>query len=168
MSAADPKPAPPRLPVLGWAAFRGARDAASPSILDSRYLVYTTSGRAAIALALRFLGVGRGDRVLVPSYNCPTMVAPVLRLGAKPVFFPLTAQGGPALDRLEHVGLDGVRAILVAHYFGLPQPFAAVRAFCDAHGIALIEDCAHMFFGTVDGSPVGSWGDLAIASLRSE
>jgi dTDP-4-amino-4,6-dideoxygalactose transaminase len=66
---------------------------------------------------------------------------------------------------LESVGLDGVRAILVPHYFGLPQPLGLVRAFCDAHGIALIEDCAHMFFGFVEGSPVGTWGDLAIASL---
>jgi len=40
-----------------------------------------------------------------------------------------------------------------------------MRAFCDAHRIALIEDCAHSFFGMSEGTPVGSWGDLAVASL---
>ena len=55
--------------------------------------------------------------------------------------------------------------MLVAHFFGRPQPMARLREFCDARGIALIEDCAHAFFGTVDGRPVGQWGDTAIASL---
>ena len=55
--------------------------------------------------------------------------------------------------------------MLVPHYFGLPQPMSAVRAFCTARGIDLIEDCAHAFFGVSDGAPVGSWGDVAIASL---
>jgi len=52
----------------------------------------------------------------------------------------------------------------VAHYFGFPQPLSELRALCDATHIALIEDCAHAFFGAVDGRPVGTWGDVAIAS----
>src|SRR5438309_4000555 len=40
-----------------------------------------------------------------------------------------------------------------------------LRAFCDGHGIALIEDCAHAFFGVCEGVAVGSWGHIAIASL---
>ena len=155
----------PRLPVLGWATFRGRRDAEVPSVSDSPHVVYTTSGRAAILLALRILGFKAGDRVLVPTYHCPTMISPVVRLGAEPVFFPVTASGAPALDYLERQDLSGVRAMLVAHYFGLAQPMSQVRAFCDARGIALIEDCAHAFFGTSEGRPVGCWGDLAIASL---
>jgi dTDP-4-amino-4,6-dideoxygalactose transaminase len=127
--------------------------------------VYTTSGRAAIALALRVLALKTGERVLVPTYHCPTMIAPVTRLGADPVFFPVTATGAPALDMLEGRDLRGVRAMLVAHYFGLPQQLSRVRDFCDARGIALIEDCAHAFFGRSEGRPIGTWGDLAIASL---
>ena len=61
--------------------------------------------------------------------------------------------------------MQGVRAMIAAHYFGLPQPMAAIRGFCDQHGIALIEDCAHALFGMSDGRPVGRWGDYAIASL---
>jgi dTDP-4-amino-4,6-dideoxygalactose transaminase len=41
---------------------------------------------------------------------------------------------------------------------------SAIRAFCDAHGLALVEDCAHCFFGEHAGRPVGSFGDYAIAS----
>ena len=137
----------------------------APSILDRKDICFTTSGRAAIALALRALGIGRGERVLVPTYHCPTMVAPIVAVGAEPVFFPIDATGAPIVDGLQDDRMQGVRAMIVAHYFGLPQPMAKVRRFCDERGIALIEDCAHALFGESDGLPVGRWGDFAIASL---
>jgi perosamine synthetase len=155
----------PRLPVLGWSAFSGPRRSTIPSILDRDDICFTTSGRAAIALALRALRIGRGDRVLVPTYHCPTMVAPIVAVGAEPVFFPIDATGAPIVDGLHDDRMRGVRAMIAAHYFGLPQPMAAVRRFCDERGIALIEDCAHALFGQSDERPVGRWGDFAIASL---
>ena len=74
------------------------------------------------------------------------MIAPVERLAAIPLFYPITLGGGPDMDFLN--ALDGrpVRAILVAHLFGLPISLTEVRAFCSERGIGLIEDCAHCFF----------------------
>ncbi len=155
----------PRLPLFGWSAFAGERDARLPCVLDQPRVVFTSSGRMAIALALRDLGVGKGDRVLVPTYHCPTMIAPVVAAGATPLFFPLDAAGAPRLDDIVKWDLKGVRAMIAAHYFGLPQPMAWIRRFCDDHGIALIEDCAHAMFGEADGRPIGSHGHYAIASL---
>lgn len=155
----------PRLPSLGWHALRSDRSLSLPAVLDHPRRLLTTSGRAAIALALRCLQIGPGDRVLVPTYHCPTMIAPITACGAQPVFFPITAEGNADIGWLESADLTGVRAIIAAHYFGLPLHFATLRAFCDAHGIALIEDCAHALFGRCDGVAIGSWGDLAIASL---
>jgi len=155
----------PRLPVLGWSAFAGERAAPTRGVLSNPYRRYTTSGRAAIALALRVLGIGSGDKVLVPTYHCPTMITPVVRTGAQPMFYPITASGEVDLGWLQRAALAGVRVMLATHYFGIPQPMSGVRAFCDAHRLALIEDCAHAFFGMSEGAPVGSWGDFAIASL---
>ena len=155
----------PRLPVLGWAAFSGERAAPTPGVLSARHRRYTTSGRAAIALALRVLEIRPGDKVLVPTYHCPTMIAPVAQSGAEPMFYPITASGGADLEWLQRAALAGTRAILATHYFGFPQPMSRLRAFCDAHRIALIEDCAHAFFGVSEGLAVGSRGDVAIASL---
>jgi len=151
--------------VLGWAAFHGSSRIPVPSVLEVGNVLLTTSGRAAIALALQAVGLRPGDRVLVPSYHCPTMIAPVVNTGAEPVFFPVTKSGGPALSRIVREDLDRVRAMIVAHYFGIPQPLAEVRRFCDERKIALIEDCAHALFGTSGGQPIGTWGDFAIASL---
>ncbi len=160
-----PHAVPPRLPVMGWQTFQGPRDAALPSLLTHPRHQLTTSGRAAILLALECVGVGPDDVVLVPSYHCPTMVAPVLTLGAQAVFYPIDAQGAPRLDWLQAHAPVRAKAMLATHYFGLPQPMDANRAWCDARGIALIEDCAHAMFGRSGSRPVGGWGDVAIASL---
>lgn len=155
----------PRLPVLGWSAFSGERAAPLPGIMDARYRRFTTSGRAAIAVALRFLGIRPGDKVLVPTYHCPTMIAPVARSGAQPVFYPVTATGSVDLNWLRRRAPSGVRALLATHYFGIPQPMSELRAFCNVERIALIEDCAHACFGVSEGAALGSWGEVAIASL---
>ena len=155
----------PRLPVFGWQAFGGARDADTPCMLSLPAMHFTTSGRASILLALKVLDVGPGHAVLLPTYHCPTMVAPATDRGAVPRFYPIDDQGTPRLDWLDTQDLRGVRAMLVAHYFGLPQPMARLRAWCDARGIALIEDCAHALFGCSGERPIGAWGDVAIGSL---
>lgn len=155
----------PRLPVLGWRSVFGMERDVPSAVIDLKERIFVRSGRAAIALALEALGIGRGDRVLVPTYHCPTMIAPVVAAGATPEFFPIDAAGAPDLSSLPAQRLTGVRAMIAAHYFGLPQAFAPTRAFCDRNNIAFVEDCAHAMFGVAGGRPIGSWGDFAIASL---
>jgi dTDP-4-amino-4,6-dideoxygalactose transaminase len=125
----------------------------------------TVSGRAAILLALRALGIGPGDRVLVPTYHCPTMIEPVVHIGATPLFYPIDAAGDADFGALQSQDVALAKAVLVAHFFGLPKDLRPVRDWCHARGLALIEDCAHAYFGHSAQGPVGSIGDLAIASV---
>jgi len=83
----------------------------------------------------------------------------------KPLFYAITADGLAVLDYLGVQDLSGVRPILAGHCFGIPRPMRELQRFCNDHRIAVIEDCAHAYFGVVEGMPVGSWGDFAIASL---
>ena len=154
----------PRLPVFGWSAFAGGPSDVH-SMLELPGLHYTTSGRAAILLALEALGVGPGDQVLLPTYHCPTMVAPVTHLGAKPVFYPIDELGTPLIPWLVAHAPRNARVLLAAHYFGLPQPMGLLREWCDQRGIAFIEDCAHALFGVAGERPTGAWGDVSIGSL---
>lgn len=172
LSLKFPDPHVPKNPVLGWSSFSRATPAGTPAGLDDTPSVlslphkrYVTSARVAIALALQRLGVGPGDRVLVPAYHCLSMVEPVVFCGAEPVFFPLTPRLEVPLAELERFDLRGVRAILVTHYFGFPQAMESICAFARGHGIPVIEDCAHAVFGRADGRPIGSWGDYAAVSL---
>jgi perosamine synthetase len=135
-----------------------------PSVLDAGDIRLVTSGRIAIALALREIGAGPGDKVLLPAYHSKSMVAPVAACGAAPVFFQVGADTMASMDDIAAKYDAHVKAILVTSYFGFPQPLAAIRAWCDRHGVVLIEDCAHAFFGKHAGRATGSWGDYAIAS----
>lgn len=154
----------PRLPVLDWWGEKSG-GVGVPSILDGIDYIFTTSGRAAIMLALESLGISKGDQILVPTYHCPTMISPVTAMGAEPLFYPINDQGEALLWDLEFQEPWKVKAAIVPHFFGIPRSLAKVRDFCNLRQIALIEDCAHCFFGSDGNRAVGHWGDFVIASL---
>lgn len=165
----EQRPKIPIAPVLSRASFSappGSTRSAGrpPSVLDAGQVRRVTSGRVAIALALRETGLRAGHEVLVPAYHSPSMVPPVLWCGATPVFYRIGPDASVDLDDLAGRLGPATRALMVTHYFGFPQDMAAIRAWCDAHGLLLLEDCAHAFFGEHAGRPLGSWGDYAIAS----
>lgn len=158
------RPLIPLAPILSASSFRRACAAPARTVLDAGSYRLVTSGRVAIALALREIGVQPGERVLVPAYHSASMIPPVLWRGAAPVFYRVRADASVDLEDLAARIAPGVRAVMVTHYFGFPQDMAPIRALCDTRGIALIEDCAHCFIGEAGGRPVGAWGDYAIAS----
>lgn len=155
----------PKRPVLDWADFIGARQASLPSIADLPHRQLTTSGRAAVYHALKLANPAPGGAVLVPTYHCPTMIAPVVLLGLEPIFYPINAQGLPALELISDADARHANCLLAPHYFGITQSFAHLRQWCDATNTLLIEDCAHAFYGMAGERPVGAWGDYAITSL---
>jgi perosamine synthetase len=155
----------PRGPVLDWSSFQRVDAPGVPSIESLPHTAFTTSGRAAIYQALLQLDLPAGSTVLVPTYHCPTMVAPVLLAHLEVAYFGLLPNGLPDLANIPAEQAKRSQAMLVSHYFGLAQSLADVRNWCDAHGIALIEDCAHCYFGEAGERTVGAWGDFSTASL---
>lgn len=123
-----------------------------------------TSARVGIALALREHGIGPGDEVLLPAYHCIAMIEPVRYCGATPVFYRVTDQARVEFSDIAAKCDERTRAIVAVHYFGFPQDMRSLRRLCDERKLLLVEDCAHAFFGELDGQPVGRHGDYAIAS----
>lgn len=163
---AYPKPWFPMLPVLGrtGAAVETVRPVSRFLESDARF---TASGAAAIFLALRDAGVGAGDCVIVPAYHCPTMVFPVLAIGAEPLFVPIGEDLSIGVDAIDRVAERRTRAVLLPHFFGFAQPeMQTIVTWCRARGAVLIEDCAHAFYGVDGGFVPGRTGDYAIASTR--
>lgn len=155
----------PKAPVLGWDSLVPPGRAALPSVADLPHRAYTTSGRAALLAALHQLALPAGSTVLVPTYHCPTMVAPILVAGLVPAYFPIGADSLPLLDGIDDATASRARVMIAAQYFGLPRSLAVLRRWCDARDIVLIEDCAHSYFGEAGERPIGAWGDFATASL---
>lgn len=146
------------------ATLSGRSSCTIPSILDAGHPKFVTRGSTATGLSLAHAGVGPEHSVLLPAYHCTSMVKPVVWRGAKPVFYKIKEDTSVDLDDVE-AKLDRTsRVLLVPHYFGFPQDNAAIRSFCDKHGLVYLEDCAHSFFGSSAGKPLGAFGDYAIAS----
>ena len=155
----------PKAPTLDWDNFESAESTALPSLYDMPNKAVTTSGRAALFSALQQIRPAAGSAVLVPSYHCPTMVAPIFEAGLKPVYYPLTAEGLPDLARMDRTVASATQVMFVAHYFGLPLDLQQLLDWCQARHITLVEDCAHSYFGMAGSRPVGQWGHYATASI---
>lgn len=153
----------PPVPVLSLATF--APDGPTlPALDDAPAVQLVSSGRIAIGMALRLLGVGPGDTVLVPAYHSLSMIPPVHWRGAAVRFYRVQPDSTVDLADVARKLGPGVKAIIATHFFGFPQDLAPLRALCDANGVGLVEDCAHCYFGACDGMAVGSSGDYAIGS----
>lgn len=133
-------------------------------LLDAGNILPLTTGRMGLALALEHIGIKEGDRILIPAYHCNAMVEPVINALAIPVFYNIKEDTTVDVDDLKRRLDENPRALLATHYFGFPQNIVEIRRFCDSHGLILIEDCAHVFFGEVEGKPLGSYGDYALGS----
>jgi perosamine synthetase len=135
------------------------------TLLDGRAALLTTSGRAALALALEALAIGPADEVLIPAYHCLALKAPIAASGARTIAYRMQPDLSIDFEDLASRVNASTRAIVVVHFFGFAQPLTRIRQYCDRAGIALIEDCAHAFYGSVEGAPIGRSGDFAIGSL---
>ena len=160
-----PRPDIPIQPVLSWASFFGGGSETAPAVTDHGRVAFVTAARIAIAHALELAGVEPGQKVLVPAYHCIVMVEPIMHLGAKPVFYALREDLSVDLDDVATKIDADTRAFIAVNYFGFPQDLGALRRFCDERQLVFIEDCAHSFFGTASGQPLGSFGHFAVASL---
>ncbi|MCI0400214.1 MAG: DegT/DnrJ/EryC1/StrS family aminotransferase [Gammaproteobacteria bacterium] len=152
------------LPVLNLRTFLPRRRASYPSRFTGNTSVFVTSGRAALGHVLKQSGVTRDTRVLMPAYHCGSMVEPALWLNSEVMFYKVKPDLTIDSADIEGKLSTNTKAVLVTHYFGFPQPLKRVRELCDLYKIALIEDCAHAFFGRSDGAVFGTTGDFAVAS----
>ena len=127
---------------------------------------FFSHARTALKYGLRALNMKAGDEILVPACICDVVTHPLDESGIKPIFYPVSQELKPVWERLPGLLNGKTKGILAVHYFGQPQDMARFREFCKLHGILLIEDNAHGFGGSLQGKPLGTFGDIGISSPR--
>lgn len=117
--------------------------------LGVKFVSLVNSGSSAnlcafMALTSALLGerkINRGDEVITVAAGFPTTVTPIIQYGAVPVFVDVTiGQYNIDVTKLEDALSDRTKAVMIAHTLGNPFDLKAVKKFCDAHGLWLIED----------------------------
>ncbi|MBR4131682.1 MAG: lipopolysaccharide biosynthesis protein RfbH [Oscillospiraceae bacterium] len=114
--------------------------------------------------------IRRGDEVITVACGFPTTVTPILQYGAVPVFVDVTIpQYNIDVSKLEEALSPRTKAVMIAHTLGNPFDLAAVKAFCDRHGLWLVEDNCDALGSeyTIDGETkfTGTWGDIGTSSF---
>lgn len=130
------------------------------------HAVAVSNGTVAIELALRGLGVGPGDEVIVPSCTFVATGSAVLAVGATPVFADLCERSGNLTpETVDAVSSARTRAVIAVHVGGWPARVAELAELCRTRGYAFIEDCAQAHGARVEGKSVGAFGDVAAFSF---
>jgi len=124
--------------------------------------VAVNSGTMALEVALRVLGVGPGDEVILPSYVCAAPWQAVQRVGAQARLVDIEPETLLIDADLARAAMTAkTRAIIVPHLFGLPADLTALAQL----GVPLIEDCAQTLGAMEQGRAVGSVGVLTVCSF---
>lgn len=114
--------------------------------------------------------IKRGDEVITVAAGFPTTVAPIIQYGAVPVFVDVTIpQYNIDVTKLEEALSEKTKAVMIAHTLGNPFDLSAVKKFCDAHDLWLVEDNCDAL-GTkycLDGEEkfTGTIGDIGTSSF---
>jgi len=134
--------------------------------MGARHAVALMNGTVALDLALKGIGIGQGDEVIVSPRTFIASVSCVVNAGAKPVFADVNPDSGNiTAETIEAVLTPRTRAIIPVHLAGWPCNMTAMMALADAHGLAVIEDCAQAHGARHRGRSVGSFGRVGAWSF---
>lgn len=120
----------------------------------------------AVAIALRLAGVVPGSEIITQAFSCLSSNAPLGLSGARVRWADMDPEtASMTVQSVERLITPSTRAVLLYHVAGYPGPARELAQFCRSNGIALIEDCNNALGATLDGIPVGQFGDYAVHSF---
>ena len=130
------------------------------------YAVALANGTVALDLALKALGIGAGDEVIVTSRTFLASVSSIVNAGAIPVFadVDLDSQNFSA-QTIQAVLTPRTKALICVHLAGWPCDMDPIMALANEYGLKVIEDCAQAHGAHYKGRPVGSIGHIGAWSF---
>ena len=130
------------------------------------HAVALTNGTVALDLALKVLGVGSGDEVIVTSRTFLASASSIVTVGATPVFADVeSGSQNISAETIRAVLSPRTRAIICVHLAGWPCDMDPIMDLAREHGLFVIEDCAQAHGALYKGRPVGGIGHIGAWSF---
>lgn len=134
--------------------------------LGRRHAVALANGTVALDLAMRVLGIGPGDEVIVTPRSFVASAACVPFAGGTPIFADVDPRSGNlTAETIACKITPRTKAVIIVHLAGWPCDMAPILELTRRTGIKLVEDCAQAHGAEYNGKPVGSFGDIAAFSF---
>ncbi len=130
-----------------------------------KHCVALNSGTDALILAVRALGIGVGDEVIVPANAYIASVIGITENGATPVFVDPDEFLEIDVDKIEEKITNKTKAILPVHLYGQSSRMDRIMAIAGKHGLKVIEDCAQCLGSKFNGTMAGTFGDIGCLSF---
>lgn len=129
-----------------------------------------TSGTAAIHLALRVLGIGKGDEVLASTFTFIGSINAIIYQNAIPVFLDSDKKTWNICSKLLEEYLKSCskkpKALIITHLYGMSSDIQKISDICKEYGVYLIEDAAESLGATQNGKHTGTFGDFGVYSFN--
>lgn len=133
------------------------------------HAIALANGTLALEVALRALGIGPGDEVIVTPRSFFASAGSVVTCGARPVFADVDpVSQNLTAETIARAMTPRTRAIIAVHLAGWPCAMDEIVTLANAHGIKVIEDCAQAHGATIEDRPAGSFGDAASFSFCTD
>ena len=132
----------------------------------SKYALATSSGTAALQLAISVLKLKKKDEVIVPDFTFVAPINAVLHGGAKPVLADIDKETlCISYESIKKLVNKKTKAIIIVHLYGNTPEIQKIVNFCKKKNIKIIEDCAEAFGTTYKKKHVGKFGDIGTFSF---
>ncbi len=131
-----------------------------------KYSLGVSSGTDALYLALIALGIGKGDKVIVPCISWISTAHAVSSCGAEPIFADIKNDLTICESSVERVIDDSVKAIVMVHFMGNICAYNKINSIAKKYNLKVIEDCAQSFGAEIDNEKAGSFGDISCFSFN--
>ena len=141
-------------------------ESAFADFVGSRHAVALANGTLALDVALKALGIGPGDEVVVTPRTFMASASTVVTAGANPVFCDVDSDTqNITAETISRVLSPRTKAIIPVHLAGMPCDMDPIMDLADQHGLFVIEDCAQAHGATYKGRSVGTIGHVGAWSF---
>ena len=128
------------------------------SYLNTPYVIGVDNGLNAIVMAVRALGIKKGDEVIVQANTYIASVMGITMNGATPIFVEPDEYYNIDVDKIEEKISEKTKAILVVHLYGQASNMDKILELCEKYNLKLIEDCAQAHGAKYKNKMIGTFG----------
>ena len=137
-------------------------------LIGVKYGVFAPNGTLALYLALRAIGIGPGDEVIVPDFTFIASANAVEMTGARPVFVDVDEDLQISTEACASVLTEKTKAIMPVHIYGFTANMTKVMSFAKENNLLVIEDAAQALGIKWNDKGCGSFGDIATFSFFAD
>ena len=154
----------------GWISSSGSKinefEKKLAKFANRKFSCCVSSGTAALEIAVRSLGIGRNDEVIMPTFTIISNANAIIKNFAKIILIdsdPITWNMN--IDDIKNKISSKTKAIMLPHIYGFPNDMKKIMSICKNYGLYLIEDSSEMIGQKFNNIPCGSFGDVSTFSF---